>query len=78
MNNLESIIEETKNGKMTRKEKLLLGIIAIMDETLQHFAMVHEPWCESKKSKVKLCNCGCDAARGTYVEIEHFLDGGQH
>lgn len=83
MNNLESIIKETKNGKMTRKEKLLLGVIAIMDETLSHFALAHEKWCESFKNPTGIraynCNCGRDAARETYEEIEIYLSSlGDH
>lgn len=77
MSNLSDIIKETKNGHMTRKEKLLLGVIAIMDETLSSYLGPHAKWCETHKNPPKIkpynCNCGRDAAYATYDEIEMYL-----
>jgi len=77
MQQLEEFISLVKKQKPSPDELMLLNVIAIMAETLNLF-VDHNKKCNMEtldfpERNVKGCDCGSDAVRETYEELEHLL-----
>lgn len=71
---LDKLVEYTVDSGPSELEYTLLNVIAMFDETMKLFC-THATNCAKMQDETKMCDCGADAARETYLEIQMLLAG---
>jgi|GEM_PF-6640291 len=72
---LEHLIKTTVDRGPSEAEFTLLNIIALFDDSMRYFCS-HADICDAVTKPGKLtCNCGAEAAKQTYEEINTLLVG---
>ena len=73
---LKELIKVAVDSGPSEMEYALLNIIAMFNDTMKHFCN-HSEICNEEIGSGS-CNCGAEAARQTYQEIEMMINSVEH